>query len=1512
MAYQGGGRTDKAGNKYETNYFIYQILRVINEDIYSVTLEAVGDDEIGTDIWVVNNNGTREAQQCKGRNVNNDEWTIGAINKYSILKNWKIQLERDSNICVSIVSPISFILLEDLINMANNSSGDADDFYQNQILNANEETKKFYLDYCKGMKLDITNEVDKIKSLDYLKRTYYHQIPDTELKNILIKPMIKYLFCGDENIVYNAILDFVINGDNWGKAINLIGIKRYLDTKDIKLRNLAFDDRIAPRIDVLNNEFDMFFIPINNEIIERDEYLKCKELINDGKSFIINGKAGFGKSGIVQLIVEDCKKNNIPYIAIKLDKRLPGKNTIEWGKSLGLPTSISYCIDSISKDKKAVIVLDQLDALRWTQANSIESLLVCRELIDEVKNINIKRENKISIILVCRSYDLKNDNNIKSLFTEEEKGWQEIQVDKFSKEVVKGVVGKQYENNSKKLNELLEIPSNLFIWTKLDKSKNYDNCYTTNKLIEEWWEQILARSGDVKINNFLIKQCKDEIVKKMYYLSRISIMKKNLNVDENALKYLSSSGFLFVEGQTVSFTHQRILDYFLETEMINMYHENKTIEEIVGNIEQQIPSRRYQIQMFLEDLLDYNTKDFIDVGKKLLYSNNIRFYIKYVFFEVLGQVDTIDNEIEKFILEFYNNENFGKYIINNVVRSNLNYVKILLKNGILDEWIEEPTKIDKCISLLRSVENKYDCEVAKFLEQHLFKDEEKDKKIYECFSFDINSEIDEMFQLRMKIYEKYPELSEDYIDFKSLFKNNEIRAIKLIKFLLDYKISNKNKSLYRYEEDLVTEESDIIIKKDEEIIKMLLPCIPKEINPYWGKWTGRHKYSLGIERAAINIIKKANNNLIKNSPEKFWNIYEEYMGKGYPLFNEFILEGLSKMPISYSDRIIEYLCEDFENNIFDTSSGNGDRLLLTKKILCKHTPSCSESNFKRIENEIYYFCGKDAKELYKDIRSCKMNYTCRKMPWDWWGNLQVELIPFLSEERVSKKTKELSNVLKRRFLDGSNYYKYSDGHSGSVWSPIEGKKLSDKEWIKLLSNTDLKKKERHKWKEVKGGFIESSLMEFSSSFSSAVSKEPIQMLELILKKGNNILEEYILSLYSGIHSSEKIEDIPNELIEKIFEKYPCDNISQIALYICWIIEKKKNINWSDKTMQMLKDIAINHTDPTLGKPNITDNKDKEIKSIEMLQSNALNCTRGSASRTISHILWDKNELLEEFKDTINKLAHDENPVVRFASLYCLYTSYYINEDWTIPIILELFEEDERFLSFWGTRRLLFGMYSKEKEKILSIIKKAYYSELEEIKEIGALCVAEMYIVKDEFSDLIKDIEKMDETQQEYIIRMIENYFNTIEYNEKCKNIILEMNKYNCNLERFVSRIFYDNDINLERDKDFLIEITKSNSGRKSMHAILEHIEKNALSILDFSEIILGVLKSFVNGEKDSESLYFYGDELSKLVVGLYDETEGKSDEDMRKIANECLDIWDKMFENQIGIIRTLSKEILDR
>ena len=1511
MSYQGGGRTDKAGNSYETNYAILQLLRVIGEEIYSIIIEATGDDEKGIDIWIVNNDGTREGQQCKGRNLSNDKWTIGAIKKYNILDIWKFHLDRDNNNYVSMVSPIAFILLNDLIKMAKTSSGDAKDFYKNQVLKASKATQNFYSEYCKGMKLNIEEEADIVKSLDYLKRTLYHQVPDTDLKETILKE-IKYLFSDDKEKVYNVLLDYIVNDDVWGKQIDYITIKEYLDEKDVKLSNLAYDSTILPRIQALNEEFNLFFSPINNEMIHRDEYEKCNEIISRGESIIISGKAGYGKSGIVQLIAENCKDNKIPYLALKLDKRVPEKNTEEWGRMLGFPKSISYCLDSISKERRAVIILDQLDALRWTQTNSYDSAFVCKQLIDEVKSINEKRKNKISIILVCRSYDLKYDNTIKLIINDEKSKWNKIEVEKFSEEVVKSIVGEQYEKNSKKLNELLQISSNLYIWCHLDKSKIYDNCFTTNKLIEEWWQQLLDKSSELKMDSSVIENCKNEIVKKMFNMSKTSIMRKILNVNENALKYLSSNGFLFIENQNISFTHQRIYDYFIEIEMINMYQENKTIEEIIGDIEQQTPSRRYQIQTFLEDLHEINVKDFIKIGKELLLSEKVRFYIKYVFLEVLGQIEEIDSEIEGFILEFLNNDVYGKHIINNVIQYNVQYVKILLRNGILDKWMEDDSNIELCVSILRSVQNKYDSEIAKFIEKHLFRNEEIDKKMYRCFSFDVSSEIDEIFELRMKIYEKYPELSEDYIDFKSLFKTNEMRAIKIIKFWIERNISNKNKRLYRYEEELVDEESDIIIKNDEEIINMLLPYIPVKTDENFGKWTARYKFSIGIERAAINIIKKANNNLIKNQPEKFWNIYEKYMGKGYSLFNEFILEGFENLPEQYSDKIIEYFCDNFEKNIFEQTSGNNDKLLTTKKVLMKHSKTCSIENYRKLENIIYYYIQKNSIELYKDVRAYKLNYTCRKMPWDWWGNLQVELLPHLCKDRMNKKTKELMMVLNRRFDDGSNYFHYSDGHSGSVWSPVSGKKLSDKQWLKILSNSKIKKKEGYNWKEVEGGFIESSLREFSVSFSSATSNEPNRMIDLVLNNKEIIIEDYIDALYNGLHMGEKLDEVPNEKIEALLKEFPCDNISYRANSFCWIIEKKKDTNWSKYTIDMIKNIAINHRDPELGKPNITNEKDTEIKTIEMLKSNSLNCTRGTAARTISHLLYNNNQWLDDFKETITKMTNDENPVVKFASLSCLYTAYYIEKEWASPIIINLFEQDERFLSFWESRRLLFDMYKSNKEKVLEIFKNLYYSKDKELKEIGSLAVAEMYIVNNEYGDIVNNVKDIDIIQEEQIVRILELYFNTLEYNDKCKDLILKLNNNNCDLESFISRIFYEKEIELERDKDFLIQIIKSNSGRRSIHALVKYLEENALSILDFSEIILGVSKAFVEDEYDRENIYFNGDEISKLVVELYDETEGKSDKKMKDIANECLDIWDKMFEKQIGTLRLLSKEILDR
>ena len=57
MPLEKGGRADKQGNSYEINCVIYELLKVLDEVNYSVVIEALGEDEAGTDILVTDMSG---------------------------------------------------------------------------------------------------------------------------------------------------------------------------------------------------------------------------------------------------------------------------------------------------------------------------------------------------------------------------------------------------------------------------------------------------------------------------------------------------------------------------------------------------------------------------------------------------------------------------------------------------------------------------------------------------------------------------------------------------------------------------------------------------------------------------------------------------------------------------------------------------------------------------------------------------------------------------------------------------------------------------------------------------------------------------------------------------------------------------------------------------------------------------------------------------------------------------------------------------------------------------------------------------------------------------------------------------------------------------------------------------------------------------------------------------------------------------------------------------------------
>ena len=228
MPFEKGGRADKQGNRYELNCVIYEMLKVIDETNYSVVIEALGVDEIGTDILVTTLDGQKEHQQCKARNASKEYWDISDLKTKKIFSTWKIQLNRNSSRRVALVSPMACSFLVDLHNRACNTSGKVEDFYSIQIKKSSAEFQKFYKNFCVEMSLNSNSDVGVLKSIDYLKRIFYKQISEYELQE-RINQNISYLFSSEEKVVYNALLSFVAMGNILGREITQSVLYDYLN-----------------------------------------------------------------------------------------------------------------------------------------------------------------------------------------------------------------------------------------------------------------------------------------------------------------------------------------------------------------------------------------------------------------------------------------------------------------------------------------------------------------------------------------------------------------------------------------------------------------------------------------------------------------------------------------------------------------------------------------------------------------------------------------------------------------------------------------------------------------------------------------------------------------------------------------------------------------------------------------------------------------------------------------------------------------------------------------------------------------------------------------------------------------------------------------------------------------------------------------------------------------------------------------------------------------------------------
>ncbi|WP_285142172.1 hypothetical protein, partial [Lactococcus petauri] len=374
--------------------------------------------------------------------------------------------------------------------------------------------------------------------------------------------------------------------------------------------------------------------------------------------------------------------------------------------------------------------------------------------------------------------------------------------------------------------------------------------------------------------------------------------------------------------------------------------------------------------------------------------------------------------------------------------------------------------------------------------------------------------------------------------------------------------------------------------------------------------------------------------------------------------------------------------------------------------------------------------------------------------WDFWGELQFEILEALPYDRLRSHSKNLLRVLKRKFPKGTQNYIIHRSHVGTVSNPIS-REISSKQWLNILSNSDIRR-DRNRMDD---GFIDYSLEGFCNSFREATSKKPKEMIELVLNNKDKVIPEYINSLFSGVAYSDSISEVPLNLLENLIVTFKYNCSSEKERYICTIIEKRSNDNWSKNVWDRISNIALSHKNPEIGKINVTTSDDRERESLEMLRTNAINCTRGEAVSAIGKLIDNEKSLFSEFQSTLQTVSIDKNPAVRFASLFALWHTYDIDREWTQKILLDLLKQDYRMVGFYNMNYLLFDLYPEYREDIIKVIEKGYQSQDKVLAKLSASYKCEMLIVKQEFEESLIQTQVMSKSQAEGFLEMATLYFN---------------------------------------------------------------------------------------------------------------------------------------------------------
>lgn len=538
-----GGIADKLGNRYEGRWTIACLASLLQDDWEYIDLEPY--DGLKIEFTARRSDGVNEHHQAKRSAPGGGSWTRGKLAREGLLAAMDRWTGAGHEFVLVSASPAD----PDLANLATQArmAIDTESFLAN--LSADRVAE------LRGLKKSLSAISDD-RAWEVLSRVSLRQVDEETLRE-LAGARLALVLEGDPAEAAAHVGDYL--DLHIGERVTATAVWQFLAERGIRRRDWGADPDLRAAVEHQVRRFvadadESSILGLQSQRQEAQDAVELLTADNGPGIVILSAAAGMGKSVVVRQVTEQLALQCL-ILPLRLDTLSVAATSAELGQHMGLRGSPVQVLGHLAAGDRAVLVIDQMDAVSDVSGRYGRGFEAVAEMLAE-----LAAHPNVRLLIACRQFDLEVDRRLRRIRDREDSRVVEIATldDEFIDAVLDAATIAR-EALSSAQREIVRVPLHLRLLAEAAGGR--PTFATELDLFDAYWDakrrSVGRRGGDEAAAAALI----DELATEM---SRRQELEVPVNVGSGRpveLQLLESEHVLIPADRRVRFFHERFFDY---------------------------------------------------------------------------------------------------------------------------------------------------------------------------------------------------------------------------------------------------------------------------------------------------------------------------------------------------------------------------------------------------------------------------------------------------------------------------------------------------------------------------------------------------------------------------------------------------------------------------------------------------------------------------------------------------------------------------------------------------------------------------------------------------------------------------------------------------------------------------------------------------------------------------------------------------------------------------------------